>query len=106
MNHILVEPFIIILCSFFADGSINCDEIWTLYIWDMKTPPTCGTDSRTLGCVLYADIPWVNEIVSPQIHVGNGTYTDELGLSIIQHEIQHLRCLCNFHADPPEPPKR
>lgn len=106
MAYTPMEPFVIILCAFFADGSFDCDEQWTLYLWDTKYPPACTGGRGILGCAFYVDIPWVNKVVSPQMHVGNSTYIDMFGMTILEHEIKHLRCLCNFHSEPIELPRR
>jgi len=101
---------ILIICSLMVNGTdyYDCDEQWMIYIYDEKYPSGC--DGRPIvGCVFYSSLIFVNKIIPPEMHIGSSQWTDEFGYNPLQHEIEHLRCLCDFHGDkdnPPEEPRR
>ena len=100
-----IEPVIFLICAFFADGAIDCDEKWVVYVYDIPDvykycyPNAKGLHHFIVGCAIFDDERGHTIILSnnPNTHTGDGT---------LWHEVKHLQCLCNFHANPPEDPKR
>ena len=105
--HIPVDPIIFIMCAIFADGSYDCDEKWVVYIYpDIDVFHYCFPNEKTFhfsidGCGVYDDKRGHFMILS-----NNGNSRSHTNESIFSHEVRHLQCLCNFHANPPEEPKR
>ena len=93
------------MCAIFANGSYDCDEMWVIYVYD--TPDVfkyCYPGVKVFhyfitGCATWDDKRGHSMILSnnPISHTGDSTFL---------HEIKHLICLCNFHASPPESPRR
>jgi len=85
----------------------DCDEKWAVYIyddfdiWDVCYPGKKSFHHAIAGCAMYDDNRGY------QIILGRGGTADShTGDDIFLHEIKHLSCLCNYHANPPEPPRR
>ena len=95
----------------------NCDEPLFIIVWDMRYPPHYNTTSDTfyihenstaLGLATY-DIErepsdWFNYSSYNMITVGNtyakidyGRYDNGTGMSVFQHEVQHIICKCTWH---------
>lgn len=95
------------ICAVLAGGFVDCDEHWAVYIYEEIDvykycyPDTRGLHHVVLGCAKFDDERGHSMILGNK---GQGIAHD--GLSILAHEIKHLQCLCNYHASPPEPPKR
>ena len=84
---------IMTICSLVAVSPFyDCSEEWEIRVY--STPPTIQCNDhedkyRTLACAnLDRDI----------IHMLNlPDKKDEFGQTILQHELRHLMCRCNFH---------
>jgi len=104
---ITLPIYIFSMCAVLAGGTVDCNEHWAVYVYEDVDvfqycyPDVKGLHHRILGCATYDDER------GHKIILGNsGKGVSHTGESIFAHEIHHLQCLCNYHANPPEPPKR
>ena len=95
------------MCAVLAGGTVDCNEHWAVYVYEDVDvfqycyPDVKGFHHRVLGCATY-DYERGHKII-----LGNsGKGTTHTGTSVFTHELLHLQCLCNYHANPPEPPNR
>jgi len=94
------------ICAILA-GGYDCDEKWAVYIYDdfdvfkYCYPNTKGLYHAVMGCSTYDDNRGHSMILGR-----NGIGITHTGDTILAHEIKHLQCLCNYHSNPPESPKR
>ena len=95
---------IMIICALTNTAPFyDCSENWTITIWDDVIPPACKPDE---GVIAVACANWYST-GKQEIHltylsaVQNPHTTDVLrdkwGMTYLNHEIKHLKCLCNFH---------
>ena len=95
------------MCAVLAGGTVDCNEHWAVYVYEDVDvfqycyPDVKGFHHRVLGCATY-DYERGHKII-----LGNsGKGITHTGTSVFTHELLHLQCLCNYHANPPELPKR
>jgi len=95
------------ICAILVNGGYDCDEKWAIYIYDdMDVFKYCYPGVKSFhyfiqGCGLMDDTR------GHAIIIGNsGVGKTHTGHSLIHHELLHLQCLCNYHSNPPEEPKR
>ena len=104
---ITLPIYIFSMCAVLAGGTVDCNEQWAVYIYEDADvfqycyPDVKGFHHRVLGCATYD-----NERGHKMILGNSGKGTTHTGTSVFTHELLHLQCLCNYHANPPEPPKR
>lgn len=70
----------------------DCSETWEIRIYDTFPQIQCNAlqDYVNLGCA---------NIKRGIIHVVKmPEFRDEFGDTIIEHELKHLQCKCNFHG--------
>ena len=97
------------MCAIFLASSTgyDCDEKWAVYIYDdfdvykQCYPGARGFHHAIAGCGMFDD-----ERGHIIILGRSGVGLSHTGDDIFTHEIKHLSCLCNYHAHPPEEPKR
>ena len=84
---------ILTICSLVAISPYyDCSESWEILLYNDFPVIQCNVDEElvSLGCT---------RIESKTIHVIDfPEYTDDYGHTILQHELQHLQCKCNFHS--------
>lgn len=91
-----------------SNWGYDCDEKWSVYVYsDPYVTKYCypydeeGLHNLLKGCASYNSNRGHMMMLSDF-----GTGMSHTGHSVLEHEIKHLSCLCNFHANPPEPPRR
>ena len=90
-----------------ATSGYDCEEKWVVYIYDdFDVYKYCYPGQKefhhvVVGCGTYNDIRGHTIILGR-----NGTADSHTGDNVFIHEIKHLACLCNYHASPPEDPRR
>lgn len=99
--------YIFSMCAVLAGGTVDCGEQWAVYIYEDADvfqycyPDVKGFHHRVLGCATYD-----NDRGHKMILGNSGKGTTHTGTSVFTHELLHLQCLCNYHANPPEKPRR
>lgn len=94
------------ICAVLYAGEYDCDEKWDIYVYEerevqMYCYPNRSINMMVAGCAFY------DHNKGYKIIIGNGGKgISHTGESVLEHELKHLKCLCDFHAIPPEPPKR
>jgi len=92
------------MCAFMMDGSYDCDEQWKILVYDdVDIQIMCDAKGYVFvrGCSFYSVDVGQGMMLSL-----SGTSYDNYGYTTLWHEILHLSCLCDWHAEPPEIPLR
>ena len=102
----LLEVFL--MCALMTNGTAtDCDEIWTVLIFDdINIDWICRPDTERDTFWVRGCSVWTNDRGYYMLLSNNGTSQNNEGESTFNHEVRHLWCLCHFHDDPPEPPRR
>jgi hypothetical protein len=99
--------FIFSMCAVLTGGVIDCDEQWAVYVYEeLDVFKYCYPDVRSFHYAVAGCATFDNERGHTIILGNKGQGKSHTGESLFTHEIHHLQCLCNYHANPPEPPKR
>ena len=90
-----------------GSGEYDCDEKWAVFIYDERDvfkycyPGEKSFHFSVIGCAIHGDTRGHTIILG-----NNGVGKSHTGHQVFLHEVMHLSCLCNFHASPPEEPRR
>ena len=87
----LLEIFTI--CSLVAVSPFyDCSEEWEIRVYSVPPKIQCNDHDQylTLACA-NLDRGIIHMVNQPD-------YRDEFGQTILQHELRHLMCMCNFHG--------
>ena len=96
LNHIEV------ICAITdIDPFYNCNEKWVLYFYDLDDVwDQCHPESKDVfhmgivGCATFDDERGYSAIYSNKYFENSHT-----GQTVLQHELDHLKCRCNFHVN-------
>ena len=95
------------MCAIMMSGAYDCNEKWVIYLYEELDvfkycyPGVKSFHFTIAGCAVFDEIRGHSIIVGEG---GNGK--SHTGHTVLWHEIKHLQCLCDFHANPPEKPRR
>jgi len=96
------------ICAILVNGmDYDCSEKWVIYIYD--DPDVfryCYPGAKEFHWGIKGCATWDKNRGYHIILADEGIGVTDGGVSLISHEIKHLQCLCNYHANPPEKPKR
>lgn len=109
------------MCAYLVSSTggyyYDCDEQWQILVYDdYDVNQYCMINGYRLssypldGCAIWQPTFGVKMILGnsgqlPYVPSPSG-YVDDYGDTLLWHEIKHLQCLCGYHDDPPENPKR
>lgn len=84
---------ILTICSLVTVSPFyDCSESWQIHIYNVPPNVQCNnSDTRfhSFGCA---------KLGTNTIHmVDFAEHRDHYGMTILEHELEHLRCKCNFH---------
>ena len=84
---------ILTICSLVsAYPFYDCSEKWDIRVYNEYPTIQCNNHDQhlvSLGCAI---------LERNTIHIINDSnYRDGLGQTILEHELHHLKCKCNFH---------
>jgi len=86
---------IILICSLTNTAPFyDCSEQWQIQVYDQ--PVTCNTGQQILaaGCTNFE-----SKTIKIYDYAMNNYGTDpEDGFTVLGHELEHLKCMCDFHA--------
>lgn len=98
--QIPVDIYIMVMCATTdVDPFYNCDEKWVLYYYPNISDvyELCHQKQAfhmaVAGCATYDDERGHSLILGS--HVNSKSHT---GQSVLEHELLHLKCRCNFHG--------
>ena len=84
---------ILTICSLIsAPPFYDCSDTWEIHLYSEPPDIQCNNNDprfHSFGCA---------NLRSNTIHmVDFAEHTDRYGYSILQHELEHLKCQCDFH---------
>lgn len=102
-----IELILFTMCALIGEG-YDCDETWIIFYYPQESdvfeycyPGVKEFHFAIAGCAVFDNNRGHWMIFGKDINERSHT-----GQSVFLHEIKHMKCLCNFHANPPEPPRR
>lgn len=89
-----------LMCSLLDEEPYyDCDHKWVLYlipsvydVYEYCYPNSKSFHIVVLGCATYDDEKAHFMIIGNQLHEKSHT-----GHSVLEHELLHMKCRCNFH---------
>ena len=79
----------------------DCEEMWEINVYDDKylSEEMCKVYlERVLGCAFYSVNGFINRIYNPSMHIViDSDYIDKFGYGVLEHEIKHIQCRCEYH---------
>lgn len=85
---------ILTMCSLITVSPFyDCSETWEIRMYD--TPPNiqCNNNDpayHSFGCA---------KLLTKTIHVVDfSEHKDRFGMTVLEHELEHLKCKCDFHS--------
>lgn len=98
----MIELILTICALTFASPYYDCSEEWDIIIYDDSIDGLkCGDNTpNSLGCASYSRVFRNDSVELVHNHAEiMGTHTPKLKAGgILQHELLHLMCECNWHA--------
>jgi len=89
---------IMLICSLTDVAPMyDCNEMWELHISDQRYPNHCKLLGHYVaGCAYFNGI--YGNIIPMRMYVGTSDYIDYYGMTTLEHEIEHLKCRCDWHG--------
>ena len=85
---------IIIICSLIqASPYYDCSEHWIIEVYDQPVSCFVGNDIQAAGCTNF-ETKTVRIYDYAMFVYGK----DEYGFNVLEHELEHLKCMCDFHS--------
>lgn len=84
----------LLICSLiYASPYYDCSEHWKIEVYDK--PILCHEDHDILaaGCTNFE-----TKTIKIYDYAMYEYEKDEYGLTTLEHELEHLRCMCDFHS--------
>jgi hypothetical protein len=86
----------------------DCDRpMWEVNLYDDRylgegICPNWEEGVKIAGCAIYLLVPDYDFIVHPVINISMPSrhYVDEWGMGVLEHEIRHIKCRCNWEGHP------
>lgn len=103
----LIEVFL--MCAMMTNGTTvpDCDEQWVVLIFDdIDLDWICNPELDPEKVWVHGCSGWMDNRGMYMLVGENGYAKNGAGEYTFRHEVRHLWCLCHWHDDPPEPPKR
>ncbi|MDP3780364.1 MAG: hypothetical protein Q8Q69_04145 [Nitrosopumilaceae archaeon] len=85
---------ILIICSLIqASPYYDCSEHWIIEIHDEPVLCNIGQDVLVAGCTNFE-----TKTVRVYDYAMFSYDKDEYGFTVLEHELEHLKCMCGFHS--------
>jgi hypothetical protein len=71
----------------------DCSEQWTIEVYSEPVPCFVGHEIMAAGCTNFE-----TKTIKIYDYAMHQYDKDRYGFTVLEHELEHLKCMCDFHS--------